>query len=199
LSLKSADAVIISTLLKLCKGKTYQLISQFLTQQSQLHRYQSTFQACTVPVVADGIRVSALSLNVKSLGRTLGIKTVVVDDSAFLREQLIGVLCESKGIEVVGQAQNAQMALRLTRELKPNVVILDIELVGGKGVTVLEKVKQERDAPVVVVFTNLATPQYREKCLEAGADFFIDKSTGLGGLKQIFQGLSQRSNALAVE
>ena len=67
-------------------------------------------------------------------------------------------------------------ALESVRELVPDVVILDIRMPGDSGIEVLEKMKKNVDPPVVIMFTNYPFPQYREKCRQAGAEFFFDKS-----------------------
>jgi DNA-binding NarL/FixJ family response regulator len=57
------------------------------------------------------------------------------------------------------------------------VVILDIRVPGGSGFEVLQNIKQGQAAPIVIVLTNYPYSVYRQKCLQAGADFFLDKST----------------------
>jgi DNA-binding response OmpR family regulator len=61
--------------------------------------------------------------------------------------------------------------------LKPDVAILDICLAKGSGIQVLETVKSNGPSPVVIMLTAFPYPQYRTKCLEAGADYFFDKLT----------------------
>jgi DNA-binding NarL/FixJ family response regulator len=99
----------------------------------------------------------------------------IADDSGPVRERLIDLLSEVEGAEVIGQAANAGDAVEGVRRLKPHVLILDIQMPGGSGIDVLKEIKQESLAPVVLMLTNHASPQYRKKCLEWGADFFLDK------------------------
>jgi DNA-binding NarL/FixJ family response regulator len=105
------------------------------------------------------------------------VKVFIVDDSAFIRERLRIMLLELKDIEVIGQANNPQEAIKAIPKLKPDVVILDIRMPGGNGIDVLKNIKKDRDSPLVIMFTNYPYPQYRKKCKDAGADFFFDKST----------------------
>jgi len=100
-----------------------------------------------------------------------------VEDSSVVRERLASLLAESKGIEVVGQAARAAEAIEAFQQLRPQVVILDLQLAEGTGFDVLKNLKQQRPAPLILVLTNYAYPQYRQKCLELGADFFFDKAT----------------------
>jgi DNA-binding NarL/FixJ family response regulator len=68
---------------------------------------------------------------------------------------------------------------------------------GGNGIEVLREVKKMSPAPSVIMFTNYAHAQYRKKCEEAGADFFLDKSTEFDKLPQTLEHLLQRLRAEA--
>lgn len=105
------------------------------------------------------------------------MKVLIVDDSALVRERLTTMLSEIKGVVVTGQANNSQEAIIAVSKFKPDVVILDIRMPGGNGIDVLFKVKKDKSSPVIIMLTNYPYPQYRKKCLDAGADFFFDKST----------------------
>jgi YesN/AraC family two-component response regulator len=61
--------------------------------------------------------------------------------------------------------------------LRPDVVILDIRMPENNGIQVLEAIKKSAAAPVVIMLTAFPYPQYRKKCLEAGAEYFFDKAT----------------------
>jgi len=125
------------------------------------------------------------------------MRVFVVDDSALLREQVIGLLSELVGIEIVGQAQYALEAFQAICELKPDVVILDIHLIGGSGIDVLRKIKRLDPAPIVIMLTNSTAQPYRTKCMRAGADFFLDKSSEFANVKAIIQSLIDRLNKSA--
>jgi DNA-binding NarL/FixJ family response regulator len=78
---------------------------------------------------------------------------------------------------VVGGAGDLRGAEASIRQLRPDAVILDIRLPGGSGITLLRHMKRERPAATVIVLTNYPYPQYREECLDAGADYFLYKAT----------------------
>lgn len=122
------------------------------------------------------------------------MKVFVVDDSALLREQVIGLLSELVGIEIVGQAHYALEACHAVSELKPDVVILDIHLIEGSGIDVLSRIKRLDPAPIVIMLTNSTTPPYRRKCMSAGADFFLDKSSEFENVRALVQSLGDRIN-----
>lgn len=109
-----------------------------------------------------------------------------------LREQVVGLLSAIVGIEIVGQSQYALEAFHAICELSPDVVILDIHLLGGSGIDVLRRIKRLDAAPIVIMLTNSPTPPYRRKCMQAGADFFLDKSSEFENVRAIIQSLSDR-------
>jgi|GEM_PF-262245 len=117
-------------------------------------------------------RVAQISPKGKSM------KIFLVDDSAVIRQRLMRLLAEIKEVTVIGESGNAQEAIVAILKLKPDVVLLDIHLLDdGSGIQVLQAIKQSKPAPKVIILTNYPYPQYRQKCLEAGADFFFVKST----------------------
>ena len=105
------------------------------------------------------------------------IKVFIADDSLVVREHLVTMLDELPRIVTVGQAETVAKAINGILELRPDVVILDIRMPGGSGIDVLQRVKQGEVTPIVIILTNYPYPGYRQKCLQAGADFFLDKST----------------------
>jgi len=115
------------------------------------------------------------------------IKVFIVDDSLIVREHLVTMLDELAGIEIVGQAENVAEAINGIRILQPDVVILDIRMPDGNGIDVLRHVKQDEVSPMVIILTNYPYPAYRQKCLEAGADFFLDKSTEFDQIPELFE------------
>lgn len=116
----------------------------------------------------------------------------IVDDSQVLRERLVSMFSEMEGVEVLGQARNVAEALDGIRELRPRVVILDIQMPGGSGIDVLRKIKQSEDPPVVLMLTHHDFPQYRQKCMELGADYFLDKAKDIHRLPEIFERLVEQ-------
>ena len=104
------------------------------------------------------------------------MKVFVVDDSPLVRERLVSLLSEVEGVDVVGSADSADEGIKGISSSKPDVAVLDIRMPAGNGITVLERIKQQVSPPTVIMLTNYPYPQYRKKCMDAGADYFFDKS-----------------------
>jgi len=104
------------------------------------------------------------------------MRILIADDSAVVRERLIGLLTDRDGIEVVGQAEDAVDARNLAEKLRPDVAILDLRMPKGSGADVLYDIKKLNPAPKVIMLTNYPHPENRKKCMDGGADYFFDKS-----------------------
>ena len=120
------------------------------------------------------------------------MKVLIVDDSEVVRERLKAMLSEVTELKNINQAEDVPEAISSFHKLKPEVVILDIRMPGGSGVDVLQEVKKGNCPPLVIVLTNYPYPQYRRKCIEAGADFFFDKSTEFNKVTEVLEQFSQK-------
>ncbi len=107
------------------------------------------------------------------------LKVLIADDSELLRERLTRLLSAIEGIEVAGEAPDGATALQQVQVLKPDVLILDLRMPGGSGIEVLQQIRQKGGRIKVIILTSFPYPQYRERCLAAGADYFFDKSEEL--------------------
>jgi len=123
------------------------------------------------------------------------MRVLIVEDSAIMRERIADLLSEfGKDIDLVAQAQDVPQGLEAIRTLEPDVVILDIRMPGGSGIDVLKALKRERPAAGAIMLTNYPYPQYRERCRDAGADFFLEKSSEFDKLPEIIRGLIPKAH-----
>ncbi len=123
---------------------------------------------CSILRDTKGMRNALNPLNTKSV--------FVVEDAPPIRERLTAMLRESNGVEVIGEADNPQSAIQGILSKKPDSVVLDIQLIGGSGLEVLEAVHPIHPQIVFIVLTNFPSKQYRQKCLASGASYFLDKN-----------------------
>jgi DNA-binding NarL/FixJ family response regulator len=96
---------------------------------------------------------------------------LIADDSRTVAQRLTTLFSKVRGLEIVGHAGRFPEALRAVQSLRPDVAILDLQMLEGRGIEVLKTIKQGPVSPIVIVLTNHAYPQYRKKCLENGAHF----------------------------
>ena len=117
------------------------------------------------------------------------MKVFIVDDSRAFRKGLINLLSKLKEVEIVGQAQDSVKAMEAIRKLKPDAVILGIPIPGGNGIHLVKNIKEDKLAPIVMILTNYPYRQYRKKYMDAGADFFFDKSTEFEKVIEVLKNL----------
>jgi len=103
------------------------------------------------------------------------LRVVIADDSALMRRHLKFVLSNIEGLVICGVAENGAEAVQLVRELYPDVAVLDISMPYKSGIEVLREIRQDNHSTIIIMFTADRTPQLREICFRAGANFFLDK------------------------
>ena len=124
------------------------------------------------------------------------LKVLVVDESLIVRERLMEIVSELEDIEIVGQEETIIQAQEVIKNVKPNAIILDLCLPDENCMELLKGIKKTDPNCKVIIFTSHTFPQYREKCLAAGVDFFFDKSTEFQKIPKV---LSQWAQELLKE
>jgi len=104
------------------------------------------------------------------------LRVVLADDHHFFREGLRGVLIDD-GLAVVGEAVNGAEAVALTRELTPDVVVIDLNMPGSRGVDAIPRIIASSPGVEVVVLTVSADDEDVLEALSAGACSYLVKDT----------------------
>jgi DNA-binding NarL/FixJ family response regulator len=120
-------------------------------------------------------------------------KVLIVDDSLIIRARLIAGLAKFEHIKVVGQAGDIRTAFKVINDVKPDVVILDIQLPDGSGLEVLARHKHENRSTTVIVLTNYPHDIMRRRCVKLGADYFFDKSSEFEKVYDILDTISNKN------
>ncbi|RZI42375.1 response regulator transcription factor [Herbaspirillum sp. HC18] len=115
------------------------------------------------------------------------MKVFLVEDSELILEHLRDMLAEVAGVQTVGEASTEDNAIRGIEASRPDLVILDLTLAQGSGIEVLRRTKRTLPAAKTVVLTNRVAPQYRQRCLEMGADCFLDKTRDFTQLRTLVE------------
>jgi DNA-binding NarL/FixJ family response regulator len=112
------------------------------------------------------------------------LKTYLVEDSPVIRQSLITTLEELSAIKVVGTAEDEASAVAWLSDTGNlvDLVIIDIFLKGGSGLGVLRSIHTLALRCHVVVLTNYATQDMRQRCLALGASRVFDKSNDIDAL-----------------
>ena len=101
------------------------------------------------------------------------IRILVAEDEALIRLDLAEMLVEA-GYDVVGQASNGEQAVTLSRELKPDLVVMDVKMPVLDGISAAEQIGEERIAPVVML-TSFSQKELVERARDAGVMAYIVK------------------------
>ncbi|MEV5597939.1 response regulator transcription factor [Streptomyces sp. NPDC052496] len=102
-------------------------------------------------------------------------RVLVADDQTVVREGIVMLLGLLPGIEVVGSAGDGEEALRLTAELAPDVVLMDLRMPRCDGVQATRRIRTEHPGTEVVVLTTYADDDHLFPALEAGARGYLTK------------------------
>lgn len=116
-------------------------------------------------------------------GPANAFKVFLAEDSEFIRQRLHGLL-RAACLDVVGEAATPQACIDGILALKPDAVVLDVELEGGSGLQVLQAVRSAAPRVAFVVFSTTTGPENRQRYLAAGANQFLDKRTDAAHLAQ---------------
>jgi DNA-binding NarL/FixJ family response regulator len=120
------------------------------------------------------------------------MKVFIADDSRIVVERLAGILEEVPGARLVGQAGDVLSAVNGIQKLNPDALILDLHMPGGSGLDVLRAIRAGYPNLFVLICTNYPYPEYREECLTAGANLFLDKSAEFEKIPSILRDLIQK-------
>lgn len=115
----------------------------------------------------------------------------IVEDSEAVRKSLRDMLAEFPDVSVVGHAEDEAGAIANINALLPDVVILDLKLQTGSGVSVLKNIKKQHAGIKVIVLTNCTDEFYADACKRANADYFFDKSFQFMQVREVFAGWSR--------
>jgi DNA-binding NarL/FixJ family response regulator len=109
--------------------------------------------------------------------RGLPLKVFIADDSPPVAEMLTELISEPGRIEVVGVGDTESATMESIRRLKPDVVVLDLQLKTGSGTDVIRAVRSDRtlDSLRLLVTSNHISPQLKAGCLALGAEAYYDK------------------------
>jgi CheY-like chemotaxis protein len=126
------------------------------------------------------------------------LRILLVEDSPLLRGRLENMISQHAAFKVTGLAAAEAEAIEKLDSVAYDVIVVDVELRPGSGIGVIRQArsrnKDSRDGGHVwiIVLTNYDLPTVRERCMQAGADHFLDKMREIDQLIPILLGIAGR-------
>jgi len=124
---------------------------------------------------------------------------MIVDDSQLIVSRLKQQISALPFIEISGVATNISMALQIAETQNPDIVILDIYLKddapASSGITLLALLRQSYPGLQIIMLSNLTGEHYYNKCMELGANFFLDKSSDFEKIPELLLQIHQTLNS----
>ena len=105
------------------------------------------------------------------------IKIVIADDHPIVREGLATVLGMEEDLEVVGEATNGVEAVSLARDLRPDVILMDLQMPEMDGVQAIREIKAQSPEIGIIILTTFDTDEYIFTGIEAGARGYLLKDS----------------------
>jgi len=129
------------------------------------------------------------------------IRVLVVDDHTIVRDGICALLALVRDIEVIGEASDGGEALKMVKNLEPDVVLMDIAMPSMGGLEATHQICKEFPRTKVIALTQHDDKEFVFPVIEAGASGFISKvaasSELVSGIRSVFQGDSYLSPSVA--
>jgi NarL family two-component system response regulator YdfI len=127
------------------------------------------------------------------------IRILIVDDHMIVRQGLKFIFETEDTVEVVGEAENGRMGIQLTRELNPDIILMDLQMPELDGLSAVTKILSERPDQRIIILTTFNEDDLMYQCLQAGAKGFLLKDTGRDALMNTIQAAVRGETLLSPE
>jgi DNA-binding NarL/FixJ family response regulator len=121
------------------------------------------------------------------------VRVLIVDDQTPFREASRMVVEMTDGFEVVGEAENGEQAVDMASALKPDLVLMDVQMPGIDGIEATRRITALGEPPYVLVMSTHESGSYDRPAIEAGAFAFLPKSSfGMDALEEVWADIQSR-------
>jgi DNA-binding NarL/FixJ family response regulator len=121
------------------------------------------------------------------------LRVLLVDDHQVMRQGLVRMIQDQPEIRVVGEAANGREAIELTRELQPDVLVMDVSMPEMDGVEATRRIKAQMPQVRVIGLSMYEEQSVVQAMRQAGAEAFVSKTDSSGSLLKAIYGMGGRS------
>ena len=126
-------------------------------------------------------------------------RILLVDDHEMMREGLRSILAREENVEVVGEASSGREAVSLSRELDPDVVVMDVGMKDLNGIDATRQIRHEFPKVQVIALSSHSDSRYVSAILDAGACGYLLKANAYADLRKALQAARQGKSYLCPE
>jgi len=119
------------------------------------------------------------------------IKILVIEDNSLYKKIIIDFLQEDSCFKVIGEAKDGLTAIRLAKELKPDVIIMNLGLPVMSGIEATIKIKEVDPSVKVIILTSHVNQDEAVESLAAGATAYINKDINIIHMKMIIETINK--------
>ena len=131
------------------------------------------------------------------------VRLLIADDHALVREGMRAMLASEQNLEVVGEAENGREALELCRELRPDLILMDVRMPEMDGLAATREIKGEYPETRILILTTHESPEYLMDAIRAGAAGYVLKDASkqrlLDAVRRAISGESPLNQELAMQ
>lgn len=114
------------------------------------------------------------------------VRAIIADDENHIR-MLIKTVIKGMGVEIAAEAKNGQEVIDLYRQIRPHILLMDINMPVKGGEEALKEIKTEFPEAFIIMLTSVADIETVQRCLDLGATNYILKDTPIPEMKAIIK------------
>lgn len=120
------------------------------------------------------------------------IKILLTDDHALVRMGIKRLLEDSEQVEIIGEAESGEASMKMVQELKPDVILMDVNMPGIGGIEASRRILQRDPTQKIIILTIHTEQTFSKRLLEIGAKGYLTKECDINemitAIKQVYNG-----------
>ena len=123
------------------------------------------------------------------------MKVLIADDSRLMRERVRETISIFSEVEIVCETENGIQTLEELNKHNPDLAILDIRMPDKNGLEILKEFRTKNKTTKIIILTNYAYDQYKDRAFENGADYFYSKSEDFDKIAAVVAAILKNGSA----